>query len=410
MSWKCKRLQARLLDYHYGLLDERKSASVEKHLSGCEACKLELESMRAATEFVSQTGGIEPSQTTDDAIMRAARRKAAEFSGQAHDESLAGFPGLFKHSFVTALTAIIVMTALYFYYGTEEPPEFEPRTVMHETPMTPAEENIEEDVVEPTTFAGDEMKPKDVSTDEGDKAVKEKVIDKIKPIKKPKTRKRIKKRLEYISTGKKPKKVTKKKEDRALEMLLVAKTPPKPPPMKPEKESVPERKMDDSKMAGAADYGAMEIEMERDDAPQLPPAPPKAPAYIGKMKEKRDMKPKMKMAPRPKGPGKVGKKKAESKTGALFRKARALEKKGDCEGAARIYRKVASKAKNKKERKKALYRAGNCFARQKKHLKAKNFYDEMNEEKKEATSKKGDDKDDKPAAADEPAAPAAEAE
>ena len=56
----CTRIQDMLPDYSVEMLDARTHWAVQAHLSGCEACRLELRAQDAAMALVEQYGALEP--------------------------------------------------------------------------------------------------------------------------------------------------------------------------------------------------------------------------------------------------------------------------------------------------------------------------------------------------------------
>lgn len=71
MNEKCEWTHARLSAAHDGVLAGAEKSGVDDHLAGCPECRLVLEEIRLADEFMSSAGPISgPSLVTDDLIGR----------------------------------------------------------------------------------------------------------------------------------------------------------------------------------------------------------------------------------------------------------------------------------------------------------------------------------------------------
>ena len=57
----CERMETRILAYVDGRLKESERAEMEKHLSGCSACRVRVNEFRAVTDLLDELPVIEPS-------------------------------------------------------------------------------------------------------------------------------------------------------------------------------------------------------------------------------------------------------------------------------------------------------------------------------------------------------------
>ncbi|HUL59154.1 MAG TPA: zf-HC2 domain-containing protein [Anaeromyxobacteraceae bacterium] len=73
--------QERLLDLAYGEISRREARSLEAHLAGCEACRAELERIRATRRAMAALAP-EPAPERGEAVLLAAAREAAR--GKVH--------------------------------------------------------------------------------------------------------------------------------------------------------------------------------------------------------------------------------------------------------------------------------------------------------------------------------------
>ncbi|UCH34719.1 MAG: zf-HC2 domain-containing protein [Armatimonadota bacterium] len=73
---RCSRVQSRLQAFADGALTEREARGIERHVSGCDACRLEFESLRALDHGLSAEPLAEPPAELRAAILSRAIAKA----------------------------------------------------------------------------------------------------------------------------------------------------------------------------------------------------------------------------------------------------------------------------------------------------------------------------------------------
>src|SRR5215475_13190632 len=57
----CEKMETRILSYVDGRLKETERAEMDKHLSGCSACRVRVNEFRAVTDLLDELPVIEPS-------------------------------------------------------------------------------------------------------------------------------------------------------------------------------------------------------------------------------------------------------------------------------------------------------------------------------------------------------------